>query len=63
MNVAQVVAPEYLEETLGCLTRKTSEKTPSVYVLEVIAKDEHRVVLEVNSRLTYEMASQPEFRA
>ena len=54
MNIAQVVAPEYLEETWQLLARKTRGKTPSAYVLEVIAKDGHRVVLEVNSRLTHE---------
>ena len=54
MNLAQVVAPEYLEEARQLLARKTTEKAPSAYELEIIARDGHRVMLEVNSRLTYE---------
>jgi PAS domain S-box-containing protein len=54
MNMAQVLAPEYLDEARHLLARKTGEKAPSAYELEIVAKDGHRVMLEVNSRLTYE---------
>lgn len=54
MNMAQVVAPEYLDEARQLLALKTTERTPSAYELEIVAKDGHRVMLEVNSRLTYE---------
>src|SRR5207249_919955 len=54
MNVTQVIASEYLAETTQRLEQKMMEKIPSAYTLEIIAKDGHRVVLEVNSRLTYE---------
>src|SRR6266568_818211 len=54
MNIAQVVAPEYLEKARQLLARKTPEKSHSTYALEVIAKDGHRVMLEVNSRLTFQ---------
>ena len=54
MNVAQVVAPEYLDEARQRLAEKTREDTPSAYELEIIARDGHRVTLEVNSRLTYQ---------
>jgi PAS domain S-box-containing protein len=54
MNLAQIVAPEYLEHAKGALARKASEKTPSVYELEIIAKDGRRLTIEVNSRLSYQ---------
>ena len=54
MNITQIVAPEYIEGARQLLARKTTEKTPSAYELEIVAKDGHRVMIEVNSRLTYE---------
>src|SRR5882724_10865985 len=54
MNMAQVVAPEYLDEARQLLARKTTGKAPSAYEVEIVANDGHRVMLEVNSRLTYE---------
>jgi PAS domain S-box-containing protein len=54
MNIAQVIAPEYLAEARQLLARKTIEKTPSSYELEIVARDGRRVTIEVNSRLTYE---------
>ena len=54
MNIAQVIAPEHLEEARQLLARKTGEKTTSAYELGIVAKDGHRVMLEVNSRLTYQ---------
>jgi len=53
MNLAQVIAPEYLEDASQSLSRKT-DATPSAYELEIMAKDGRRIMLEVTSRLTYE---------
>jgi PAS domain S-box-containing protein len=52
MNIGQLVAPERLEEAKQRLTQRASNGTPSSYEMEIIAKDGHRVMLEVNSRLT-----------
>jgi len=54
MNIAQLVAPERLEEARQRLAQKTRERAPSSFEMEIIAKDGHRAVLEVNSRLTYQ---------
>ena len=54
MNIAQLVAPERLEEAKRRLAQKLTENAPSAYEMEIIAKDGHRVLLEVKSRLTYE---------
>jgi two-component system, sensor histidine kinase and response regulator len=54
MNISQVIAPEYLAMARKTVARKATDTTPSVYELEMIHKDGHRVVLEINSRLTYE---------
>ncbi|MCU1267803.1 MAG: multi-sensor hybrid histidine kinase [Acidobacteria bacterium] len=54
MNIAQVIAPEYLENARLMLARKPSAMAPSTYELEIIAKDGRRLTLEVNSRLVQE---------
>jgi two-component system, sensor histidine kinase and response regulator len=54
MNVAQVIAPEYLGIAAESVARKTVENQPTAYEIEIIAKDGRRVSLEVNSRLTYQ---------
>ena len=54
MNVSQVIAPEYLTMARNMVALKGTDMAPSVYELEMIHKDGHRVVLEINSRLTYE---------
>jgi PAS domain S-box-containing protein len=53
MNIEGVIAPEYLEHAKKLLAQKTSERTPSAYELEIVAKDGQRITIEVNSRLTY----------
>jgi two-component system, sensor histidine kinase and response regulator len=53
MNVSQVVAPEYLGLVKKMLSRKAGVKASS-YELEILAKDGHRVTLDVNSRLSYQ---------
>jgi two-component system sensor histidine kinase/response regulator len=53
MNVAQVIAPDYLEAAELRLAQRTRE-TAAAYELGIIAKDGQKVILEVNSRLIYE---------
>jgi PAS domain S-box-containing protein len=53
MNIAQVVAPEYLQTAREMIARKASEEVSTVYELEIIAKAGHRVDLEVSTRLIY----------
>ena len=53
MNVAQVIAPEYTQMAERMLKSKAGDKELSTYELEIIAKDGHRVTIEVNSRLIY----------
>jgi PAS domain S-box-containing protein len=57
MKLSQVVAPEYVEMAKAILARKIIEKSPSTYELEIIAKDGHRVTLEVNSRLIFDQGN------
>ncbi len=54
MDVSQVIAPEYLTMARNMVALKAANMAPSVYELEMIHKDGHRVELEINSRLTYE---------
>ena len=51
MNISQVVAPEYLEEARQMIARKVSGEPPTSYELEIIAKDGHRVTLELSTRI------------
>src|SRR5256714_4056044 len=54
MNLTQSIAPEYLETALRMHAGKMNDKAPSAYELEIVAKDGHRIALEVSSRLTYQ---------
>jgi PAS domain S-box-containing protein len=54
MNVADVVAPEYLEKGRQMISAKFADDSETVYDLELITKDGRRVALEVNSRLIYQ---------
>lgn len=51
LNLAQVVAPDYVEKAQEMLRRKLSGESVTVYDLVVIAKDGRRVPVEVNTRL------------
>lgn len=53
MNVAEVIAPEYLATAREMMARKATSQTPTVYELDVITKDGRRVRLEVSTRLIY----------
>lgn len=51
MNIGQVVAPEFLEAARTMTARKMEDDVPTTYELEIIAKDGHRVILELSTRL------------
>src|SRR5207245_1381031 len=51
MNIAQVVAPEFLEAARTMTTRKVVGERPSTYELDIIAKNGRRVTLELSTRL------------
>jgi len=51
MNIASVVAPEYLGLAREMILKKTEGDTPTVYELDIIAKDGRRVRLEVSTRI------------
>ena len=53
MNVADVIAPEYLNLAREMIARKASEKVSTVYEIDIIAKDGRRVRLEVSTRLIF----------
>lgn len=51
MNLAQVVAPEFLEDARTMTARKVVNERPTTYELEIINKSGRRVVLELSTRL------------
>jgi len=53
MNVADVIAPEYLTLARGMIAHKASENVSTVYEIDIISKDGRRVRLEVSTRLIF----------
>lgn len=53
MNVADVIAPEYLNLAREMIAHKASEKVSTVYEIDIITKDGRRVRLEVSTRLIF----------
>jgi two-component system, cell cycle sensor histidine kinase and response regulator CckA len=53
MNLAQTVAPDYMEKAQRMIARKLGGEKVTVYDLEILAKDGRRVAVEVNTRLVY----------
>ncbi|MEP6904412.1 MAG: EAL domain-containing protein, partial [Actinomycetota bacterium] len=51
INIAQVVAPEYLDKAREMIARKLSEEVPLTYELEILTKTKQRVSLELSTRL------------
>ncbi len=51
MNVADVIAPEYLNLAREMIAHKASENVSTVYEIEIITKQGPRVRLEVSTRL------------
>lgn len=54
MNLAQTVAPEYLQRAREMIASKLAGQKETVYDLEIIAKDGRRVTVEVNTRLVFQ---------
>ena len=54
MNIADVLAPEFVSIARQMIAQKTDDKTPTVYELEIMTKDGRRVRLEVSTRLIYQ---------
>lgn len=53
MNVADVIAPEYLTLAREMIAHKTAEHVSTVYELDIITKKGRRVRLEVSTRLIF----------
>jgi len=53
MNVADVIAPEYLKLAREMIAHKASERKSTVYEIDIITKEGHRVRLEVSTRLIF----------
>jgi len=53
LKMAQVVAPEFMEQTRNLLALKVENKPGTATELEILTKDGRRVSLEVSIRLTY----------
>jgi len=54
LNLAQTVAPEYLEKARQMLARKLAGENVTAYDLVIVAKDGRRVAVEVNTRIILE---------
>src|SRR5215212_11212870 len=53
MNVADVIAPEYLNLARDMIAHKESEKVSTVYEIDILTKQGNRVRLEVSTRLIF----------
>ena len=53
MNVADVIAPEYLDLAREMIAHKAAENVSTVYEIDIISKKGRRVRLEVSTRLIF----------
>jgi len=53
MNIAQLVAPEYLDQVLRMRDSKLSGQTTTTYEVEMLTRDGRRVPLELSTRLIF----------
>ena len=53
-NIVEFLAPEFTSQIGARIEDKIQNKTQTTYEIEVVAKDGHRVPVEVSSRLIYE---------
>ncbi len=53
MNVADVIAPEYLNLAREMIAQKASQKVSTVYEIDIVSKQGKRVRLEVSTRLIF----------
>ncbi|KXK07431.1 MAG: diguanylate cyclase/phosphodiesterase [Acidobacteria bacterium OLB17] len=54
MNYVDVVAPDFLDIASNMTPRRSEHDKPTMYEIEIVAKDGHRVTLEVSTRLIYQ---------
>ncbi|HEX8922501.1 MAG TPA: PAS domain S-box protein, partial [Pyrinomonadaceae bacterium] len=54
LNIAQVVAPEFLELAKEMTRRKLVDQTPTVYEVDIITRDNRRLTLELSTRISYQ---------
>lgn len=54
MNITHVIAPEYLELTHQMIAQKLKQDSTTRYEIEIITKNNQRVLIELSSRLIYE---------
>ncbi len=52
LNIAEVVAPEHFEKARRMMAQKLDDPSPTVYEVDIIAKDGRRRTLEVSTRLS-----------
>ena len=50
-NIADIVAPEFLEVARNMIARKAHDAKPTVYELDIFSRDRRRVTLEVSTTL------------
>ncbi|MEO7539387.1 MAG: PAS domain-containing protein, partial [Pyrinomonadaceae bacterium] len=53
-NLRQAIAPEYHNKAKAMIAAKLAGEEKTAYELEIIAKDGHRIAVEVNTRIIYE---------
>jgi PAS domain S-box-containing protein len=53
MNMHQVLTPESFQRAQQMIVQKLADNRPTVYELEMIARDGHHVPLELSTRLIY----------
>ena len=53
LNVADVIAPEYLSLARDMIAQKTTQGVSTVYEIDIISKQGRRVRLEVSTRLIF----------
>jgi PAS domain S-box-containing protein len=53
MNVADVIAPEYLNLAREMIAQKASQRISTVYEIDIISKQGRRIRLEVSTRLIF----------
>ena len=53
MKMTDVLAPEYVDAARRMLARKLDGGAPTFYEVEIVARDGHRVPLEISSRLIH----------
>ncbi|MCX5768755.1 MAG: PAS domain S-box protein, partial [Candidatus Hydrogenedentes bacterium] len=53
MDVLSVIAPEYVQRAAEMIASKLDSEDPTQYELEIIIKDNRRVLLEVSTRIIY----------